>query len=216
MQLVFSILNALGLVGLAIFLHFLFSGLQKRIENLKTLAEEQKQTLGAVRERAEEFDKLSKGYKQALSDFQEMGEKLEVRRTQLVKELEDANLRKDAEIVKLKELELEEIEIKKKSFDRLPDLEAKLQSLVLELERQVKIIEPSSLLYSRLVNRHWWLRESPSQKTVSWQIANKWPSLSNDFLAQIVLQTMRKSKEEPKQTRPEPLADDGKTEAGSD
>ena len=95
MQLAFTILNSLGLVGLAVFLYFVFSGFLKRIEGLKSLAEEQKKTLEAVRERAEEFDKLSRACKQALSDFQEMGAKIDARKNSLIKELEDAVAKKD-------------------------------------------------------------------------------------------------------------------------
>jgi hypothetical protein len=99
--------------------------------------------LEAVRTRAIEVDKLSKDYKQALLDFQEMGKKLDDRRNELVAELEFANKRKDQELARLAHLELEEIELKKKSLERLPDLERKLDDTVTEFSRQIRIVSPS-------------------------------------------------------------------------
>jgi DNA repair ATPase RecN len=85
--------NSLGVVGVAVFLHYLFKGLQTRIAALTTLAEEQKKTLETVRVRAAELDRLSDSYKKAVADFEEMGQKLEMRRNALVKELEEPNQR---------------------------------------------------------------------------------------------------------------------------
>ncbi len=58
MELVFCILNSLGLVGLALFIYWSFKGMKERIDNLKLLAKEQKDTLEAVRDRADEFFRL--------------------------------------------------------------------------------------------------------------------------------------------------------------
>jgi DNA repair ATPase RecN len=90
---IISLLNLVGLGGVGAFLYYLYKGLTERINSLTELANEQNKTLEAVRGRAEEFDKLSQSYKKALTDFQEMGDKLETRRQELIKELEDANTR---------------------------------------------------------------------------------------------------------------------------
>jgi chromosome segregation ATPase len=131
-------------------------GLKERVANLTELAREQRDTLEAVRTRAVKMDKLSKDYKQALLDFQEMGKRLDERRNELVAELELANKRKDQELVRLAHLELGEIELKKKSLERLPDLERKLDDTVKELRRQIRIVFPShSSVYSLLSDDAW-------------------------------------------------------------
>lgn len=140
LQLLISFLNLLGLGGVGIFLYYLFKGLKERIKTLTELAMEQHKTLEAVRARAEEMDRLKDSYKQALLDFEDMGHKLEQRRNELVKELEAANQRKDEELAKLAHLKLEEIELKKKSLERLPQLEDNLTKAVSDLERQLHII----------------------------------------------------------------------------
>lgn len=141
-----SVLNLLGLGGLGLFLYYIIKSLKERVANLTELAKEQKDTLEAVRTRALEIERLSKDYKQALTDFQEMGKRLDERRNELVKELELANQRKDLELARLAHLELEEIELKKQSLERLPDLERKLDETVSELGRQIKIVSPSLLV----------------------------------------------------------------------
>lgn len=139
-----DLLNLMGLGGVAVFLYYLYRGLRERIKALAELAEEQHKTLEAVRTRAEEIDRLSGAYKQAVSDFQEIGEKLDVRRKELIQELEAANERKDGELAKLADLQLQEIELKKKSLERLPELEKNLENALRDLGRQVRIIVPSS------------------------------------------------------------------------
>lgn len=149
-----SILNLLGLGGLGLFLYYVIKGLTERVANLTDLANEQKATLEAVRARAIEMDRLSKDYKQALTDFQDMGKKLDERRNELVKELELANLRKDQELARLANLELEEIELKKRSLQRLPEIERRLDETVSELGRQLKIVSPSLLVQFKSRPRH--------------------------------------------------------------
>jgi hypothetical protein len=143
---IISALNLLGLGGLSLFIYYVIKGLRERVANLTELAREQKDTLEAVRTRAVEMDKLSKDYKQALTDFQKMGKRLDERRNELVKELELANQRKDVELARLAHLELEEIELKKQSLNRLPDIERKLDDTVAELSRQLKIVSPNLLV----------------------------------------------------------------------
>jgi DNA repair exonuclease SbcCD ATPase subunit len=141
---VLDLLNLVGLGGVALFLYYLYRGLRERIKALAELAEEQHKTLEAVRTRAEEMDRLSGAYKQAVSDFQEIGEKLDLRRKELIQELEAANERKDSELAKLADLQLQEVELKKKSLERLPELEKNLENAVKALGRQVRILVPSS------------------------------------------------------------------------
>jgi len=95
---IISLLNLAGLSGVGFFIYYLFKGLKERIGNLSKLAEEQRQTLDVVRERAIEVDKLSKYYKQTLEDFQDMGTKLEKRRNELIEELENVSKRKDEKL----------------------------------------------------------------------------------------------------------------------
>jgi hypothetical protein len=83
-----SDLNLLGYEGLGLFIYYVIRGLKERIGNLTELAKEQKVTLDVVRARALEMDKLSKDYKEALMDFQDIGKKSDERRNKLVKELE--------------------------------------------------------------------------------------------------------------------------------
>ena len=139
---IISILNFLGLGGLGFFLYYLIRGLRERIANLSTLAQEQKQTLDVVRERAIEIDKLSQHYKKAMTDFQDMGKILEDRRQELVKELEEANKRKDEQLAEFKKVEIQEIELKAESLKRIPELENELQKTVKELRSQIEIITP--------------------------------------------------------------------------
>lgn len=137
---VFSLLNLLGLGGLAWFIYYVIKGLRERIQALTQLAEEQRHTLDVVRTRAVELDQLRKDYRQALDDFQDIGHKLEERRNAVIRELESANKQKDDELARLKTLELEEIELRKKSYERLPQLEERLSSTVEELQRQIRLV----------------------------------------------------------------------------
>jgi DNA repair exonuclease SbcCD ATPase subunit len=156
---VISLLNFLGLGGVGVFLYYLFRGLKERIATLTELTQEQNRTLEAVRGRAEEMDRLSESYKRALLDFEEMGKKLEERRKELIKELEAASQRKDEQLAKFTNLQLEEIELKRQSLERLPELEEKLVAVVQDLESQLRIISPSRVdsdavtaYYSHLLN----------------------------------------------------------------
>jgi hypothetical protein len=158
-----SVMNFLGLGGLGLFIYYVIKGLKERIGNLTELAKEQKVTLDAVRERALEMDKLSKEYKQALTDFQDMGKKLDERRNELVKELELAIKRKDHDLARLTKLQLEQIEVKKKSLERLPDLERTLEETVSELSRQLRIVSPSLLSLFSPPRRNRWRVEERSE-----------------------------------------------------
>lgn len=147
---IISILNLLGLGGIGIFIYYTIKGLRERINSLNKLVEEQQKTLDTVRERAEEISELSKYYKQVtedskkfMKDFQEMGEKLEKRRNELVKELEEANERKDTELAEFKEVELEKVKLRKQSWERIPELEKELKTVVSKLKSQLEILSPS-------------------------------------------------------------------------
>ncbi len=71
-----------------------------------------------------------------------MGVKLEGRRNLVIRELEVANEQKHAEIIKLKQVELADIENKKRSLELLPELMNRVTELSSDLERQLKIISP--------------------------------------------------------------------------
>ncbi len=144
LQIIVSVLNTLGFAGVGIFLWFLYKGLNERINNLTLLTQEQSKTLEAVRDRATEIDRLKDLYKQAVTDISEMGEKLEKRRKELLTEYEKANERKDQELARYAHLQLEEIELQRKSLERLPQLEKRLDDTVSELKTQIKILKPQS------------------------------------------------------------------------
>lgn len=144
MELAISILNTLGLGGVAIYLYFVLTGLKDKINTLQGTIDAQKETLEAVRERAEEFNRLSKGYKQALDDFEHMGKKIDERRQELVKELEQANQRKDEKLIEFRTLELRELDLKQKSLEALPELEKRLAQVVTELDSKIEILTPST------------------------------------------------------------------------
>ncbi|HTY22241.1 MAG TPA: hypothetical protein VMC85_03870 [Desulfomonilaceae bacterium] len=165
-----SVLDLLGLGGLGLFIYFVVKGMRERIGNLTQLANEQKVTLDAVRERALEMDKLSKDYKQALTDFQDMGKKLDERRNELVKELELAIKRKDDDLERLTKLRLEEIEVQKKSLERIPGLEQLLEQTVSELTRQFRILSPSR-----------WSLLSPPRRS-RWELGDR-PDILNYIVA---------------------------------
>jgi uncharacterized membrane protein YccC len=139
---ILSSLNLLGLGGMGVFIFYLVKGLMERISSLTLLAEEQKKTLDAVRDRASETDKLSQSYKKALADFQDMGEKIEKRRRELIEEQERAIKRKDDELAKLASLQIQELELKEESLKRIPQLEKQLEEAVLELRKQLTIVIP--------------------------------------------------------------------------
>lgn len=139
---IISALNLFGIGGMGLFIYYLIKGLKERINSLSELAEEQQKTLVVVKDRAEETDKLSQYYKKALEDFQDMGQKIEERRKELIREQEDAIRRKDDEIAKLTSLEIQELELKEKSFKKLPELERQLENAVKELKKQLTIIIP--------------------------------------------------------------------------
>jgi hypothetical protein len=151
----------------------MIKGLRERITNLTELAKEQQETLAAVRNRAEEADRLSKAYKEALLDFQEIGKKLDERRNELVKELEDANQQKDVELARLAHLELEEIELKKRSLERVPDLELRLEALVRDLERQLRILTPGAS-FRELVSHRYFVQPSLFDKS---DVSPAWPPI---------------------------------------
>jgi hypothetical protein len=148
-----SALNLLGLGGLGLFIYYVVKGLRERIQALTDLASEQSKTLDVVRTRALELDQLRKDYKQAVDDFQDIGHKLEERRNAVIRELEAANKQKDDELARLKTLELEEIELKKRSLERVPEIEERLTSTVRELEKQVRIFSEGSNASQALVRR---------------------------------------------------------------
>lgn len=143
-------LNLLGLGGLGVFTYYVIRGLRERIQALTSLAQEQLQTLDVVRTRAVELDQLRKDYRQALDDFQDLGHKLEERRKAVISDLELANKQKDEELARLKSLELEEIELKRKSLEKVGELEITLATTVTELQRQIKIVTPNTLDRPRL------------------------------------------------------------------
>lgn len=140
MEVALSILNSLGLAGLGVFLWFIWQGLKDRIKSLRELTEEQGRTLEAVRERAQEFDRLSQRYKQALADFDEMTTKTEARRKQVVHELEDAMKKKDAEIVVLKKAELTKVEKEQEGLSKISELAAQIENLKKEMRQQAQAI----------------------------------------------------------------------------
>jgi hypothetical protein len=137
-------LNLLGLGGLGLFIYYVIRGLRERIQALTDLAAEQQKTLEVVRTRALELDQLRKDYRQAVDDFQDLGHKLEERRKAVISDLEAANKQKDDELARLKSLELEEIELKKRSLDKVGELEHTLAATVSELQRQVRIVTPNT------------------------------------------------------------------------
>lgn len=148
---IITLLNFLGLGGIGLFIYYTFKGLNERITNLSKLAEEQRQTLDVVRERAGEYDKLSKCYKQTLEEFQEMGVKLEKRRKELVVELEEAIDRRDEKLEQV-QIELKQIDLQEKSLNRFSELEEQFQNIIVDLQRQIEIITPKDTIekYLRL------------------------------------------------------------------
>ena len=138
-----AIASSLSLLGLIVAGYFV-KGLRERIDNLTTLAKEQKETLEAIRSRATELDQLRKDYKQGLEDFQDLGKKIDERRAVLVTELEQANKTKDQELARLKTLQLEELELKKQSLERIPEIEARLATTVDELNRQLAVLSAAT------------------------------------------------------------------------
>ena len=139
---IISGLNLLGLGGVGVFIYYLFKGLTQKIKTLTEISEEQEKTLAVVRDRALELEKWREEYKRMVSDFQDIGSKLDQRRNNLVQELEDANRRKDAEVAELKTAQLKEIELRQKSFQRAQELEKELSSAKTELDRQIQILQP--------------------------------------------------------------------------
>lgn len=144
MQLVISVLNLLGLGGLAVFIYLVWKGLRERITNLTVLAEEQKQTLEAVRARATELDQMRKDYKQGLDDYQELGTRLNERHKLLVIELEAAIQRKDEQLACAKQLELKDLELQQQSLALLPELQERLATTAKSLEAQINILSSAT------------------------------------------------------------------------
>ena len=128
-----SSLNVLGLIGFG----FLVKGLKERIDNLTSLAKEQKETLEAVRERAAELDQLRKDYRQGVDDFLDLGKKLNELRSDVVNELEQAIKTKDEQLARTKQRELD-------SLDRIPELETRLAETITELKNQITIVAAAS------------------------------------------------------------------------
>jgi hypothetical protein len=140
MQLVISVLNLLGLGGLALFIYFVWKGLRERIANLTALANEQKETLDAVRARATELDQLRKDYRQGLDDFQELGKRIDERRNELVNELETAVQKKDEQLAKTKQLEINQLKLQEDSLALLPQLQDRLTTTLQSLQAQIDIL----------------------------------------------------------------------------
>lgn len=134
-----SILNLIGLSGVAFFIYWTYKGLRERIRSLTQLAEEQGMTLNAVRERAAEFDALRKTYREALNDYAEMENKLSKLREKVVLELEGAIQERDSELLNRKQGELKELDQLSNSLNRIPVIENKLNLLVGYLNDQVEI-----------------------------------------------------------------------------
>lgn len=207
MKEILDVLNLVGLGGVSVFLYYLFKGLRERITTLTQLAEEQKKTLEAVRTRAEEMDRLSSAYKQAVSDFQEMGEKLDLRRKELIQELEAANERKDGELAKLANIQLQEIELKKKSLERLPELEKNLENAVRDLGRQLRIVAPVTEQQASLF-WYWPLTSAPScEYFPSLLQREQTPSITavSNYLRQLLLKQMA--------AEPKPFKESGQAES---
>ncbi len=149
---IMSILNFLGLGGVGFFIFYFIKGLNQRISTLTALAEEQKKALEAARDRATEIEKLNKSYKESLDNFNDMGKKLEERRQELLQEIEIDNRQKQQELAKFKKLELEEIELKQKSYEKLPELEKSLENTLNELRTHVKILQIENLFRNQHEN----------------------------------------------------------------
>ena len=99
---VISLPNPLGLGGLGVFIYWLVRGLSQRVSALTQLVNDQKDTLKAVRARANEMERLSGAYKKALCDYEKMGQKIDHRRDTLLRELEEDNKHKDEEVRRIR------------------------------------------------------------------------------------------------------------------
>ena len=142
---IISGLNLLGLGGVGVFLYYLFKGLSEKIKTLTEITKEQEKTLAVVRDRAVELEKWRDEYKRMVSDFQDIGSKLDIRRNALVKELEEANRKKDGELSELKSAQIKEVELRQNSFHKAQELEKELTKTKAELDRQLKILQPWQL-----------------------------------------------------------------------
>jgi hypothetical protein len=138
-----AIVSSVNVLGLICF-GYLVKGLKQRIENLTLLAKEQKETLEAARTRAAELDQLRKDYRQGLTDYQDLGNKLNELRAEVVQELEQAVKSRDEKLAQTKQRELE-------SLDRIPQLEVQLTETIAELKQQVALVSSASARPTRLL-----------------------------------------------------------------
>ncbi len=143
------VFNSAGLGGLGIALFFAWKALNNQIKTLQA-------TLDAAKQRADEFEKLSEGYKKAVDDFNDMGEKLQSRREAVVREYEKAMAEKDEKLAEYKQKELEQIQMKEESYKNLNDLTEKVEDLAHKIDQNLKILSndfTSNVIYDSIRSR---------------------------------------------------------------
>jgi len=106
---IWTYLNSFGLLGIAIFINYTYKGLKMQIAGLEELKKTQKETLEAVKEKANASEELSKKYKTAFDDFKEMNDEINKRYKEKISELESSIKVKDEQLEKRNRKELIDI-----------------------------------------------------------------------------------------------------------
>jgi hypothetical protein len=137
------------------FLWFFIRGLKKEIHSLNKTIEVQNKTLEAMEKRIVETEKIGHLYRNLLQDLPEDIQKYKViigkLKDEVIKELQDANAQKDAELEELSRLRLEQLELQEKMLGELPKLKADLESSLIELNQRIKAIGAFNIV----IFSHW-------------------------------------------------------------
>lgn len=138
--------------GLGTFIWFLIRGLQQRIIDLnesmeiqrKTL-EAQKSTLEAMERRVQEAEKVGELYRKLLEelpqDLDKYKDTLRRIKDDVIRELEDANLRKDEKLVALTRSRLDEISKQEQLLQELPSLRQELLDNYTDLKAKLSVLD---------------------------------------------------------------------------
>jgi hypothetical protein len=151
--------------GLAIFLIFIFRSLKREIASLRRIIDDQTKTLDVMERRVLETEKVGTIYQHLIRELPEDLEKYKTLianlKNEMIQELELANQRKDQELARVTQQQLNEIENQEHAVLELQDLRHELVTVVRSMEerlsgianRPIALLNPGAEDYDDIFDR---------------------------------------------------------------
>ena len=194
--------------GLAVFLGFLLRGIKRQIFSLKATIAAQKQTLEVMDKRISETEKIGDIYRGLIKDLPEDLEKykkiIRLTKDEVIKSLEEANAKKDIELKKAAELNLQQIESQEKIVQELPELRCSLIEVTKNLSTRLDALSSGSM--AQLASNASVATSRPAVKSIALEyltLAEKWRRVNRDSV-QTTLKRLQESSGSKPSTEPNP------------